>query len=251
MSIRLLNQVLDLRLRPAEKLVLSVLADLANDSGICWPSIRYVAPRASVSTRTLQRIMASLEAQELIRRQPRYRSDGSRTSSEYIILPAGKGDDKLSPPDVEKRAYPVLVVSGPSDTVGTPLPHREPLKENHHQIPDDLFYPSGFGESGISRAKTMLAGLSSEDSQILLDEVAGRMVSGQVKSPMSYLRALINRYSKGEFIPEVADQISQKRLAKKAATSIPIPINRPSQESVKKHLSEIRLAIAIKGAKSC
>lgn len=207
MSIRLLNQVLDLPLRPAEKLALSVLADLANDAGICWPSLAYVAPRASVSIRTLQRIIGSLESQGLIRRQPRYRSDGSRTSSEFVILPANSGHDKLSSPTATPVIAPATSVAGASDTAVTPLPHSEPLKENHHHTTANLIYPLSFDRSRVAAANNLLVNVPSADAQSLIDEVAGRMASGRVASPLSYLRELIRRHAAGEFIPELADQV--------------------------------------------
>lgn len=246
MSIRLLNQVLDLPLRPAEKLALSVLADLANETGICWPSLAYVAPRASVSIRTLQRIMGSLESQGLILRQPRYRADGSRTSSEFIILPKGAGGDELSPPAVKAIAPPTPTMADGHDTTDTPLPHKEPSKDNHH-TPTGLVYPRSFDENRIAAAKHLLAGLPSADAQSLIDEVAGRMTSGRVASPLSYLRALIKRHAAGEFIPEVADQISKQRRARTEKPQTATPSHRISRDHIQKHLRDLRQAIA-KGA---
>jgi len=111
MSICLLNKVLDLPLRPSEKLILAVMADLANEQGICWPSLAYVSRRASVSVRTLHRSINALEKQNLISRKPRYRGDGSRTSSEYIILPNDVGSDKLSQPPAKKHISPMSKIT--------------------------------------------------------------------------------------------------------------------------------------------
>lgn len=247
MSIRLLNKVWDLPLRPSEKLTLSVLADLANEAGVCWPSLAYVAPRASVSIRTLQRIMGSLESQGLILRQPRYRADGSRTSSEYIILPKDNGGDTLSPPAVPTATSPTPTMASGHDTADTPLPHKEPSKENHHHTPAGLVYPRSFDDNRIAAANHLLAGLPSADAQSLIDEVAGRMTSGRVASPLSYLRALIKRHAAGEFIPEVADQISKQRRAKTEEPQTATPNRRTSREHIQKHLRDLRQAIA-KGA---
>lgn len=244
MSIRLLNQVLDLQLRPAEKLVLSVLADLANDAGVCWPSLAYVAPRASVSIRTLQRIIYSLETQGLIVRHPRYRADGSRTSSEFKILLNNQGGDKLSPPSAGRGRSPASRVTGGHDIPDTPLPHREPLKENHHHQLKHLIHPRGFDESSIKSAGALLAGISTEDAQSLLDEVAARMASGKVKSPLSYLRALIKRFKAGEFIPELGNEVSKQRCIKKAEVVQLEPTRQLPRKDVEQHLSNLRKIIA-------
>jgi hypothetical protein len=40
-------------LTPALKLVLMALADSADEQGVCWPSIRTLAKKCTVSTRTV------------------------------------------------------------------------------------------------------------------------------------------------------------------------------------------------------
>lgn len=45
---------------PTEKLVLISLADQANDSGICWPSISSIENRTNLSDRAIQKAIASL-----------------------------------------------------------------------------------------------------------------------------------------------------------------------------------------------
>lgn len=244
MSIQLLNKVFDLQLRPAEKLTLTVLADLANDAGICWPSLAYVAPKASVSIRTLQRIINSLEAQGLIKRRPQYRSDGSRRSSEFLILPMNGGGDEMSLPAVQSDTPPASVVTIRHDTTDAPLPHIEPILENHHNIPALLIYPKSFDQARIKTANSLLAGVSATDAQLLLDETAGRMASGRISSPLSYLRALIKRNALGEFVPELADEICQKRLVKTEPVIVPKPARFLTDEQTRQSLSDIRKAIA-------
>jgi len=62
MSIALMTATWDLRMPPSHKLVLLALADWANDrGGSCFPSIRRIAERSSISERQAQRYMRSLE----------------------------------------------------------------------------------------------------------------------------------------------------------------------------------------------
>lgn len=247
MSNHLLNKAFDLQLKPTEKLALLALADLANDAGICWPRLAHVASKASVSIRTLQRVFNSLEAQSLITRRPQYRSDGSRRSSEFVVLPTNNRGDDLSLPHAYSDTLLAPVVAVSHDTTDTPLPHIEPILNNHHNTPELLAYPQSFDEGRIETASKLLAGVSTIDAQALLDEMAGRMASGRISSPMSYLRALVKRHAAGEFIAELADEVCKKRLAKTEPPSVPKPPRYLTPDQTKKSLSDIRKAIA-KGA---
>ncbi len=68
-----------------EKLVLLALASAINDRETCGPSIATLASQCSVSTRTMQRLIHSLVAKDLIERHLQQRSDGARTSNRYRL----------------------------------------------------------------------------------------------------------------------------------------------------------------------
>jgi DNA-binding transcriptional MocR family regulator len=87
MSIDAMSWAFKQDLPPAEKLVLLSLADHHNSgTGKCIPSQASVAEQTSMSVRTVQRHMASLEERGLIRRVPRFRGEGrGRTSDAYIL----------------------------------------------------------------------------------------------------------------------------------------------------------------------
>lgn len=72
MSIKLIDAVMDLNLGVTEKLVLIVLADNANDAGLCFPTIKQVCARSSCSERTVFRAIDELEklAHLTIERRP-------------------------------------------------------------------------------------------------------------------------------------------------------------------------------------
>lgn len=68
MSIRVMTFVWDARLPTAEKIVLLVIADHANDDGSnAWPSIATIARKASMSERSVQRHIKSLEQAGVLR----------------------------------------------------------------------------------------------------------------------------------------------------------------------------------------
>jgi hypothetical protein len=249
MSIRLMNQVFELSLRPIEKLALLVLADMANEKGICWPSLKYAARRASISVRTMQRTISSLEKDGLLLRQTRFRTDGSQTSSELLVLPNATKDGKVSPPAVAAAIPPATIKVNGGDEAATPLTTTNSLN-NHNNTPTGLIFPQSFTASSIQSAEKLLSELPNTDAQILLDETTARISLGKVSSPLSYLRSLIKSHADGSFVPELADQIAKKRLKKLAEKPKPIVTSKLSSEQGQKHLQKIRQAL-LKGNKSC
>jgi hypothetical protein len=55
------------------------------------------------------------------------------------------------------------------------------------------------------------AGAPSADAQTLLDELAGRLRTERVHSPVAYLRALLRRAAAGQFVPELAPRVAAER----------------------------------------
>ena len=46
---------------------------------------------------------------------------------------------------------------------------------------------------------------------MLLDELAGRLQTERVRSPVAYLRGLLQRAAAGDFVPEVAPRVAADR----------------------------------------
>lgn len=63
------------------KIVLLVLADHADNGGLCWPSRATIAELTELSVRSVVDQLKALEARGLIARDERNREDGSQTSS--------------------------------------------------------------------------------------------------------------------------------------------------------------------------
>ena len=53
--------------------------------GSCWPGVKTIARELRLSPRTVQRALNDLERTGYIRRENRYRENGSRTSNLYVI----------------------------------------------------------------------------------------------------------------------------------------------------------------------
>ena len=102
MSIRRILSALDADLPPADKLLLVLLADHADDStGKCWPSQAYLARRAGVTRKSVNQIISRLVDKGLVTVQKRYRDTGAQRSNMYRVLP------NVTPPCVQKLHPPV------------------------------------------------------------------------------------------------------------------------------------------------
>lgn len=73
MSVHISSQVWTLDMQSGKKLVLLALADMANDEGICWPSIQSLCKRTGLSERAIQLHLRELQAAGLLGREERYK----------------------------------------------------------------------------------------------------------------------------------------------------------------------------------
>lgn len=134
MSIRRILASLDADLPPAEKLLLVLLADNADDStGKCWPSQAYLARRAGVTRKSVNQIISRLVDKGLVTVQKRYRDTGAQRSNMYRVLP------NVTPPCVQKLHPPVTQgytepVSNESITTTTPIGSYPQEKSNGRKL---------------------------------------------------------------------------------------------------------------------
>lgn len=234
MSIAAMNWAWRQVLAPTVKLVLMSMADAADDHGICWPSVPTLARKCCVSERSVRRIMGDLEVGGLIRRDSRFRNDGSQTSNRYLLVL--EGGDKLSVPldtgdrpPGQGRQPPTVTGVRPGTTSESPKnsPPPRPSKSSapEHAGSSDggghapaWIYPPGLSEAERHSAANRLAALPSGLAQQLLDELAGRMASSQIHiAPLAYLRALIRRACGGTFTPEAALRVADSRARRQQA----------------------------------
>lgn len=223
MSIAARDWALRQDLKPVPKFVLVVLADAANDQGVCWPSVATIARKVGVSSRTVQRAIQLLIYRELITAEQRYRSDGSCSSNLYRL--SLEGGDKLSPAPDRGDTTPGHVRQGPPDTrvipgttIGTirePPPRALETDSTDCGGGDnsDLVYPKALLPAERSRAEVMIAMLAAPLNQQVLDEWAGIITAGDIRSSsLGCLRALIKRAQVGTFTPERAMHVAQAHV---------------------------------------
>ena len=85
---------------PTAKAVLVAVAEFADERGRCWAGQDTIAAMGDMEERTVREQLAHLEDDlALIRREPRRRSDGTRTSDMIYLLPPA---DRLKPPRAQQ-----------------------------------------------------------------------------------------------------------------------------------------------------
>jgi hypothetical protein len=87
MSIQAMNWARAVPLQAmAPKFALVMLANYADDCGVCWPEQETLAADCACSERTIRSALAALEEAGLIARLPRRRKDGSRRSDVFLLV---------------------------------------------------------------------------------------------------------------------------------------------------------------------
>ncbi len=67
------------------KTVYMYLKDRSNAEGECWPAIKTIARDTSMSVSTVKRALNDLLKSELLRKEYRYRENGSNSSNRYYV----------------------------------------------------------------------------------------------------------------------------------------------------------------------
>ncbi|MET0072248.1 MAG: helix-turn-helix domain-containing protein [Candidatus Thiodiazotropha sp.] len=215
-------------LKPVPKLVLMALADIADDKGICWPSIATLAAKCNLSTRTIRRSVQYLVARDLLLVEQRYRNDGSNASNRYWLQL--RGGDKMPPTPATRDISPGPECQGLPDSGVIPITTNRTVNQSP-QLQEstdsavasepvtcggvdlsDLEYSKGLSAVERKEAARKLTGLQVDLAQQLLDELAAGISAGTIRStPLAYLRGLIKRAMNGQFTPEAGPRIEEQR----------------------------------------
>lgn len=73
------------RITSAERSVLFILADMANDMGQCWPSHQTLAGKLQICSRQVARVLHALARKGLLFIEARLRPNRSKTSNRYLL----------------------------------------------------------------------------------------------------------------------------------------------------------------------
>ena len=212
-----MNWAWGIQLPPTIKLILMSLADNADDTATCFPSVKYIAQRCCVSQRTVRRAIRELQRLNLLTIQPQFRKDGSNTSNLYVLALHTVGDVNLSPPKVgDSNMYGQRCKEGLSSDAGhgdkrdTPLIYIEPPDE---QPTTTLEKPKFLQEAEFNSILRLAHEVEPVVVQDLLDEMEGH--SKSIANPVGYFRTLLTRHSKGEFFPSTSIQVQRSKAIRK------------------------------------
>lgn len=121
MSVKIYPKVLDLEMRQGPKLIMAVLADHSDESGLSWPSQKLLSVRASISIRNLRNNLKKLEEEGWLRicvgegrgGVNKYRLNlnkifkSSRAVNDRMKLEKARHNDKAVAPDVTESSWDV------------------------------------------------------------------------------------------------------------------------------------------------
>ncbi len=205
-----MNWAWEQKLEPSAKIVLLALADIADDHGMCWPSIPTLARKVCASERNVQRVVHSLglstESQPaLIQIIERSRSNGSRSSNVYLLQIPG---DKLSPGgagDVDDGGVVTQLSQGGGDTAVTRGGDRamsplEPPIEPPPEITNRTTSHQGVDKQLKADAQRLIARefsrLGDDKQAALMAQLAAGMREGTIRSPAAWVKAAVGRITK-------------------------------------------------------
>jgi len=220
MSVRASTWAWRQQVKSTERLLLVALADMADDHGVCWPSVATLAERCARSTRTVQRVLQTLASANLICCEQRQRADGSSTSNRYVLQLGG--DILTGAPDTDVaggchgRRPPHDTGVTPRTTNRTvidPTPPPEAAKAETLERGGEitLSFPNTLTAAERRVAIARLSKFPAPLAQEILDELNGRLARGEVKtSALAYLNGLIVRAREGSF--EASAELKKLRV---------------------------------------
>jgi hypothetical protein len=79
----------------------------------------------------------------------------------------------------------------------------------------DLCFPTTVSNAQRQALQARLGKLSRDQAQLVLDELAGRMNTTQVRNPIGYCAALVERIECGQFTLELGVRVAEQRAAER------------------------------------
>lgn len=221
MATKLMSMVFKLRMVPTLKLVFLSFADSADrQSAECWPSIRVIAAKASISKRQCQRLTHELIELGWIFVLANHAGGAEGQTRQYKIntskLATETRRDALLP--VEMSPVSPMSSRRVTSVADTPDAHvtqtdKQPSYEPHDGgTTRELILPPGILDTDATALRTLVNGLPISLAQAVLDEVSARLQAGGIKqSLVSYARSLVKRSADGQFVPAAGLAIAEQR----------------------------------------
>ncbi|MCK5770060.1 helix-turn-helix domain-containing protein [Algiphilus sp.] len=203
MSIRAMHWGWAQSLPPTQKLVLMAICDIADDDGLAWPSIRTIAKKCCVGTRTAQRVLRKLEQDGYLARSSRTTLAGRTTSNAYQLALAREGV-KLTPSPPQSRRESDTSgrgrVSAVTPSGVTPMSPPEPPKEQSKEpararakVSSPAAARTCMSAEDQRAVAAALRDLAPEEQQRVVGELAEGMRSGSIREPTRWVDAAVSR----------------------------------------------------------
>ena len=219
------------------KVMLVALAEHADQSGYCFPSLRRLAAMCEISESTAHRMIKLLASRNLVAIEQRFSTNGSRRSNGYRLALTDHGVNltgwgasvtrgKVSPmtgcgvahdreTTTEYPLYKRLLQPAHGDA-----PAAE-MKLRARRIGTGLGFSKAISEADCAALEAQLAHLPTENAQQVLDELAGRMDTTRIRNPVGYCARLVERLKRGEFYPVAGLAVAKQREAREREQRTP------------------------------
>lgn len=235
-------------LEPTPKLILMALADIADDTGRCWPKLQTLAKKCCVSTRTAQRWLRVFEKSGLLTVWRRYNeADQRQISNEYMLhmheqsihlsdyqqstYQKNHGEFSSKTPHL-KRLNQVKALQ-PQESLAEP-----PIRPTRKLKSDTLRTPRELAPNEKYVIEELLKAVPQAQQQLLLDELRGAMAAKAIHTSLiSWFRALAKKAREGGFSPTYTFSLNSE--GQQQCTSAP-SVHLQSQKVRFKHIQEIK-----------
>jgi hypothetical protein len=215
--------------------LLRALAELADRDGACFPSHAYLADNCEVSASTVRRMIRLLVSRKLLVIERRFRADGSCTSNGYRLAMdhpvnlTGEGVKMTGRVFTHDQGacspVPPPLVNGEQETTTGPVVYQTPpqpafavgaaarVKQAHRGGCSQLCFPSMVSQAQRQELEKLVAGLTDDNAQQVLDELTGCMTSKQIRNPIRYCAALVASVLRSDFQPALGLAVADRRAA--------------------------------------
>ncbi len=263
MSIRLMTLAWELKIPATPKIVLLALCDWANDEGICFPSVARVASRASLSPRQCKRVLHQLADDRWMEVVGNLTGGASSRRYQINVEALRTGDTSVTRVKTSPvaKASPQGMTSAPTtgDADVTRTTREPSLEPPLPPTPTDgaLVVPQQLSERERVVVVDLLDGLDVKTCQSLLDELAGQVAAGKIRTtPSNFMRVLVERARAGRFTPAYGPAIAARRDHEEAERQARIKERQarpapPAPELVQARLSEITALLSRQGDTPC
>jgi hypothetical protein len=212
---------------PQAKLILLLLANRANEDGVCWPSQINLADQSEQSADTVQRHLKRLEEGHLIRRARSRRTRGRWPGFVYqLLMPGVAADDGLLKRPAQKRARKAATVDPvtgrPSLAAAEPAepaePHPAAWTEPHPAAWTEPHTAASPGRSQRLHRAAVSGVESSIEPSLQTSAYSNHIIESNLKAPTTPI-SIADRSKALQERKQAREDLIQDRVARRLGTN--------------------------------